>query len=214
MAVAPDSFDLAFQRIEVSNGVRCVLLQRHLVEQAATLAGRHLRQEKLAAGRAMCRYTRPGMEVEAQRRQGFHAIEVEHFAAGQRSDVAALADFLDQLAQHRMTRAMHRVVEQEVLGKAPQAQAGAIEATVGIPLQHSCTFQLLQHAMQGGLGQSRLLHQTLQREELVLAGDHFQQGKQAQCRRVTVHAARFGNGFQFGFNHGFWIIGYFYLRYK
>jgi hypothetical protein len=124
MAVALDSFDLAFQRIAVGDGVRRVALQRHLVEQAAALAGRHLRQEELAAGRAMCRHARPGMQVEAQRRRGLDAVEVEHFAAGQRGDVAAFADFLDQLAQHRMARAMHRVVEQQVLGQAAQAQAG------------------------------------------------------------------------------------------
>jgi hypothetical protein len=133
----------------------------------------------------------PGMEVEAQRRHGLDAVEVEHFAAGQRGDVAAFADFLDQFAQHGMARAMHCVVEQQVLGQPAQAQAGAVVAAVAFPLQHAGRFELLQHAMHGRLGQAGFIHQPLQVEKLVAPGNHFEQGEQAQRRRIAVDARRF-----------------------
>ena len=42
--------------------------------------------------------------------------------------------------------------------------------------------------MQRGFGDARLFDQALQREELVLGRDHFEQREQAQRRRVAVDA--------------------------
>jgi hypothetical protein len=57
---------------------------------------------------------------------------------------------------------MHRAVEQQV--SASGAGAGhAVVAAVGLALQHAGAFQLLQHAVQGRLGQAGFLDQALQR---------------------------------------------------
>jgi hypothetical protein len=60
-----------------------------------------------------------------------------------------------------MARAMHGVVEQQVLGQPAQAQAGAVVAAVALPLQHAGGFELLQHAVQRGLGQAGFLDQAI-----------------------------------------------------
>ena len=70
-----------------------VLLQRRIAPAGGVrCAGVICAQEHLAAGRAMRRHARARVQVEAQRRGGFHAVEVDHFAARQRGDVAAFAD--------------------------------------------------------------------------------------------------------------------------
>jgi hypothetical protein len=63
-----------------------------------------------------------------------------------------------------------------------------------VALQHAGAFQLLQHAVQGRLGQAGFLDQALQRQQAILAGDDFQQREQAQGRRVAVDGRRLRRG--------------------
>ena len=129
------------------------------------------------------------MQVEAQRGRRLHAVEVDHLAAGERGEVAALAQFLHQLAQHRMARALVHVVHQHLLRQLAQPAAQAEVAAVGAALQQAAGLQLLQHAVQRGLGQARFFRQRRQRSEPFLPGDHLQQAEQAQRRAVCL-----GNG--------------------
>ena len=87
-----------------------------------------------------------------------------------------------------MARAMGGVVEQHVFRQSHQALAGSVVAAVAISLQDSGTFQLRKHAMHGGLGQPRLIHQVLQGERLTFLRHSLQQRKQAQVGRVAIQA--------------------------
>ena len=89
-----------------------------------------------------------------------------------------------------MARAVQRVVEQQVLGQAAQAHAGAVVAAIAFAPQQAGAFELLQHAVQRGLGQAGVVHQRLQREQLVLRGDALQQRHQPQHRGVAVESGR------------------------
>jgi hypothetical protein len=84
------------------------------------------------------------------------------------------------------------VMLQQVFGQAAQPHAGAVVAAVALAPQQPGAFQLLQHAVQRGLGQPRVVDQRLQREKLVLRRDALQQRHQAQHRGVTVESGRHG----------------------
>ena len=59
-------------------------------------------------------------------------------------------------------------------------------AAIGLALQDARALKLGQHPVQGGFGQAGPLDQALQRHALVVAGDQFEQRKQAQRRRVAL----------------------------
>ncbi|MNN60854.1 hypothetical protein D3C81_1760610 [compost metagenome] len=136
------------------------------------------------------------MQVEAQRRRGFHPVQVQHFAAGKRGQVAALAHLFHQPAQHHVARTVRGAVEQQVLRQPAQPQAGAVLPPVAVALDQARRLELLQHAVQRGLGQAGFFHQRLQVEGLVLLRNDFEQAEQTQCRRVSV-----GLGVTFGEAH-------------
>ena len=121
----------------------------------------------------MHRHARAGVQIKAQRRRCFDPVQVNHFAAAQGREVAAFAHVTHQFAQHRVARAMGGVVEQQVFGQAAQAQAGAVQAPVAAAAEQMRGLQLLQHAVQRGLGQSGLVGQALQGEILVFGGNHL-----------------------------------------
>ena len=60
------------------------------------------------------------------RRGGLHPVEADHLAAAQRGEVAALAQLVHQVAQHRLAGAVVNAVEQQALGKPAQARAGVV----------------------------------------------------------------------------------------
>ncbi len=180
----------------VGQRVLRVALQLHVGQQPLPLRRRQLRQEQLACGRAVRRHARTRMQVEAQRRRGLDAIQVQHLAAGERGQVAALAHLFHQPAQHHVARAMRGAVEQQVLRQPAQPQAGAVLPPVAVALDQSGRLELLQHAVQRGLGQAGFFHQRLQVEGLVLLRDDLEQAEQAQRRRVSVRP-----GFTFGEAH-------------
>jgi hypothetical protein len=134
------------------------------------------------------------VQVEAQRRRRFHAIEVDDFAARERRDVAALANFFDEVAQHHVARAVVAVVEQQVLGEASQTRARAVVSAVTLALQQARGLELLQHAVQRGFGQAGFGNERLQRITLVFRGDDFEQREEPHRRRVGAgcRLGRFG----------------------
>jgi hypothetical protein len=92
-------------------------------------------------------------------------------------------------AQHRVARAVQAVVEQQVLGQPPQPRADAVVAPVAFALQQARTFELLEHAVQRGLGQAGFFDQALQRIAQVFRGHDFEQREQPHGGCVT---RRFG----------------------
>ena len=74
------------------------------------------------------------MPLAEQGCRRFDAVQVNHLTAGQCRQVAAFADFIDQMAQHGMARAVKNIVEQQVLGQATQARARAVVTAVGTAL--------------------------------------------------------------------------------
>ena len=85
-----------------------------------------------------------------------------------------------------MARAVGGVVQQQVFGQAAQPHAGAVQPSVAAALEQVGGFELLQHAVQRGLGQRRGVGQTLEREVLVFGRNDFEQREQAQRGRVAV----------------------------
>jgi hypothetical protein len=185
-ALALHLLQLALEPVEVGQRVRRAALERRVRQQAPALLARHLREEDLAARRAMRGHARAGVQVEAQRRGGLDPVEIDHLVARERGEVAALADLLDEGAQHRPARAVVHVVQEQVLGEAAQARAGAVVAAVALALQQAGVLELLQHAVQRRLRQVRLGDERGQRERPVARGDQLEQRDQAQCRRVAV----------------------------
>ena len=120
-AVALHALQLALELGQIDQRVRGEALERRMREQALPLRRRHLGEKGLAARRAVHRHARAGMQIEAQRRRGLDAVEIDDLAAGERRDVAALADLLDEVAQHGMAGAVVAVVHQQVFGEAAQA---------------------------------------------------------------------------------------------
>ena len=187
VAVAAHAGHFGFQLLVIGQRRWRAGLQRHMGQQPPALRLRHLCHEHLAAGRAMHRHARAGGQVETQRRRGLHPIEIQHFAAGQRGQVATLTEFVDQMPQHRMLRAVERVVQQQVLRESAQPQPRGVAAPIVLTLQQRSAFQLLQHAVQRRLRQPGLVHQRLQREQLVARRHHFEQRDESQGRRIAVH---------------------------
>ena len=134
----------------------------------------------------MHRHARARVQVKAQRRGRLDPVQINHFASAQGRQVAAFAHLADQLAQYGMPCAVGSVVEQQVFRQPAQAQTSAVQAPITAAAEQMCRFQLLQHAVQRGLGQSGFVGQALQRKILVFRGNHLQQRKQAQSGRVPI----------------------------
>ena len=97
------------------------------------------------------------MQVEPKRFGSLHPVEIDDLVAGQSGHVATFAEFVDEVAQHRMPCAVLRGVEKEILGKLPQPGSGAVVAAVGLPDEQARALELLKHAVQGRFGQRGLL---------------------------------------------------------
>ena len=72
-----------------------------------------------------------------------------------------------------------------ILGEASQTDPGAVMPAVVLPGEESGALELLEHAVQGRLGDARLFDEPLQGEQLVLGRDHLEQCEQAQRRGVS-----------------------------
>ena len=81
-------------------------------------------------------------------------------------------------------------------------------AAIALARQHARALELLQHAVQGGFGQTGLLDHGLQGEGRVLARNHLQQGKQAQVGGVAVQAGR--RAMAGVLHHGLILINFFF----
>ena len=131
-------------------------------------------------------HPRARVQVKAQGGRGLHPVQVNHLAAAQGRQVATLAHFVDQMAQHGVACAVRGVVDEQVFCQFAQPVARAVKPGVGRAFQQMGAFELLQHAVQGGFGQVGFVGQVLQRKIAAFAGDHLQQGKQAQGGRVPI----------------------------
>ncbi len=190
MALGAHLVQLGVQRVKGRQRVGREAFQRHGRQQPPALRGRHLAQEQLARGRAMGRHARAWVQIKAQRRGRLHPVQVEHLAAREGGDVAALADIAHQLRQHRVARAMRGVVEQHAFGQPHQAPARAVVPSIALALQDARAFELLEHAVHGGLGQACLLDHGLQREGLVLLRNGLQQREQPQVGGIAIDTGR------------------------
>ena len=153
-------FELFLDPVDVGDRVGRVLLQRRGLQQSAALSGRQLRHDDFSARRTVRGHARTRLQRKAQRLRRFHAVEVEDLVAGQRGQVAALAEFFHQVTQDGVTRAVVGVVEQQAFGHPAQPGAGPVVTAVVLPDQQSGTFELLQHAMQRRLGHPGRLDKT------------------------------------------------------
>jgi hypothetical protein len=194
VAVAAHALELAVDAGRVGQRGRREALERRVGQQPPALRRGQLRQDHLAAGRAMHRHPRTGVQVEAQRGRRLDPIEVDHLAARQRREVAAFADLVDQRAQHDVACAVPGVVQQQVLGQSAQPHAGAVVAAVALALQQAARLELLQHPVQRGLRQPGLLDEALQRDQLVSLGDYLEQREQPHRRRVAIDFDGLGPG--------------------
>ncbi len=180
VAVAANLLELLLDLVDVGDRVGRVLLQRRGLQQSAPLSGGQLRHDDLSARRTMRGHARARLQRKAQRLGRFHAVEIDDLVARQRGQVAALAEFVHQVTQHGVARAVVGVVEQQAFGHPAQPGADPVVAAVVLPDQQSGAFELLQHAMQRRLGHPGRLDQPLQREQLVLRCDQFEQREQPQ----------------------------------